>query len=72
MIVSLALGFTLELALFELATKTLLLVKLIFSFLLSYPLAGLLKRVPDGRPEFKNVFIIRYGPGATTRRISRT
>lgn len=33
-------------------------LKLIFSFLLSYPLAGLLKRVPDSRPEFKNVFII--------------
>lgn len=34
------------------------LVKLIFSFLLSYPLAGLLKRVPDARPERKNLFII--------------
>ncbi|OAA57864.1 mboat family protein [Niveomyces insectorum RCEF 264] len=33
-------------------------IKLIFSFLLSYPLAGLLKRVPDTRPELKNLFII--------------
>ncbi|KAK9772634.1 putative MBOAT family protein [Seiridium cardinale] len=33
-------------------------LKLIFSFLLSYPLAGLLKRVPDARPEYKNGFII--------------
>jgi lysophospholipid acyltransferase len=33
-------------------------VKLIFSFALSYPLAGLLKRVPDGRPDLKNFFII--------------
>ncbi|KAI1497505.1 MBOAT, membrane-bound O-acyltransferase family-domain-containing protein [Biscogniauxia marginata] len=33
-------------------------LKLIFSFLLSYPLAGLLKRVPDARPEYKNLFII--------------
>lgn len=36
-------------------------VKLIFSILLSYPLAGLLKRVPDARPAYKNLFIIRYG-----------
>ncbi|KAI0013946.1 MBOAT-domain-containing protein [Xylariaceae sp. FL0662B] len=34
---------------------------LIFSLLLSYPLAGLLKRVPDSRPEFKNLFIISCG-----------
>lgn len=33
-------------------------MKLIFSFLLSYPLAGLLKRVPDGQPWKKNAFII--------------
>ncbi|QUC22110.1 uncharacterized protein UV8b_06351 [Ustilaginoidea virens] len=33
-------------------------LKLIFSFLLSYPLAGLLKRVPDARPYRKNLFII--------------
>lgn len=33
-------------------------VKLITSFLLSYPLAGVLKRVPDARPAFKNLFII--------------
>ncbi|RMJ26850.1 MBOAT family [Aspergillus sp. HF37] len=33
-------------------------LKLIFSFLLSYPLAGLLKRVPDGQPWKKNAFII--------------
>lgn len=37
-----------------------LIVKLIFSFLLSYPLAALLKRVPDTRPDYKNLFIIRY------------
>ncbi len=35
-------------------------MKLIFSFLISYPLAGLLKRVPDARPQYKNLFIIRY------------
>jgi hypothetical protein len=33
-------------------------VKLIFSFLLSYPLAGLLKRIPDKSPWQKNAFII--------------
>lgn len=33
-------------------------MKLIFSFLLSYPLAGLLKRVPDSKPWAKNVFTI--------------
>ncbi|KAF4263749.1 hypothetical protein KXV68_005383 [Aspergillus fumigatus] len=33
-------------------------VKLIASFLLSYPLAGLLKRIPDAHPWKKNVFII--------------
>ncbi|KAI0127502.1 MBOAT, membrane-bound O-acyltransferase family-domain-containing protein [Xylariales sp. AK1849] len=33
-------------------------LKLIFSFLLSYPLAALLKRVPDTRPDYKNAFII--------------
>lgn len=37
-----------------------MLVKLIFSFLLSYPLAGVLKRVPDARPEYKNLFSLRY------------
>ncbi|KAI0115820.1 MBOAT family protein [Nemania sp. FL0031] len=36
-------------------------LKLIFSFLLSYPLAGLLKRVPDTRPDYKNLFIISGG-----------
>ncbi|KAI8635019.1 MBOAT family protein [Xylariaceae sp. FL1651] len=36
-------------------------LKLIFSFLLSYPLAGLLKRVPDARPQYKNAFIISGG-----------
>lgn len=35
-------------------------VKLIFSFLLSYPLAGLLKRVPDARPAYKNLFSLGY------------
>ena len=29
-----------------------------FSFLLSYPLAGLLKRIPDSKPHLKNVYII--------------
>ncbi|PYI25394.1 MBOAT family protein [Aspergillus indologenus CBS 114.80] len=33
-------------------------LKLIASFLLSYPLAGLLKRIPDAQPWKKNVFII--------------
>ncbi|KAK0621305.1 MBOAT, membrane-bound O-acyltransferase family-domain-containing protein [Bombardia bombarda] len=33
-------------------------LKLVFSILLSYPLAGVLKRVPDARPEQKNLFII--------------
>ncbi|KAL8848683.1 MAG: hypothetical protein Q9221_006293 [Calogaya cf. arnoldii] len=33
-------------------------LKLIFSFLLSYPLAGLLKRIPDAKPYQKNSFII--------------
>ncbi|KAI1384490.1 MBOAT-domain-containing protein [Hypoxylon trugodes] len=36
-------------------------LKLIFSFLISYPLAGLLKRVPDARPQYKNIFIISTG-----------
>ncbi|KAI1334190.1 MBOAT family protein [Xylariaceae sp. FL0016] len=36
-------------------------LKLIFSFLLSYPLAGLLKRVPDAKPGLKNLFIIAGG-----------
>ncbi|AEO69311.1 uncharacterized protein THITE_2119570 [Thermothielavioides terrestris NRRL 8126] len=31
-------------------------LKLIFSLLLSYPLAGILKRVPDARPAYKNLF----------------
>ncbi|KAG9239400.1 MBOAT family protein-like protein [Amylocarpus encephaloides] len=33
-------------------------LKLIFSFLLSYPLAGVLKRVPDSKPALKNLFTI--------------
>ncbi|KAH6884007.1 MBOAT, membrane-bound O-acyltransferase family-domain-containing protein [Thelonectria olida] len=33
-------------------------VKLIFSFLFSFPLAAILKRLPDSRPEAKNMFII--------------
>ncbi|KAI1431608.1 membrane-bound O-acyltransferase domain-containing protein 1 [Xylaria sp. CBS 124048] len=36
-------------------------LKLIFSFLLSYPLAGVLKRIPDNRPDYKNLFIITGG-----------
>jgi len=33
-------------------------VKFVFSMLLSYPLAGLLKRVPDAKPHQKNIFSI--------------
>ncbi|KAL8941895.1 MAG: hypothetical protein Q9211_001629 [Gyalolechia sp. 1 TL-2023] len=33
-------------------------LKLLFSLLLSYPLAGLLKRIPDAKPYQKNLFII--------------
>jgi len=33
-------------------------LKFIFSFLLSYPLAGILKRLPDDKPEVKNAFNI--------------
>ncbi|KAI9793390.1 MAG: lysophospholipid acyltransferase [Peltula sp. TS41687] len=33
-------------------------VKLITSFLFSYPLAGLLKRIPDSKPQYKNLFIV--------------
>lgn len=33
-------------------------LKLIFSFLLSYPFAGLLKRIPDAKPWQKNAFSI--------------
>lgn len=35
-------------------------MKLITSFLLSYPFAGLLKRIPDSKPALKNLFIIGY------------
>ncbi|RFU33904.1 1-acylglycerol-3-phosphate O-acyltransferase/1-acylglycerophosphocholine O-acyltransferase, partial [Scytalidium lignicola] len=33
-------------------------IKLITSFLLSYPLAGVLKRIPDAKPALKNLFIV--------------
>jgi len=33
-------------------------LKLITSFLLSYPFAGVLKRIPDSKPALKNLFII--------------
>ncbi|KAI5298636.1 lysophospholipid acyltransferase [Ascosphaera atra] len=33
-------------------------LKLVSSFLISYPLAGLLKRIPDSKPWAKNAFII--------------
>ncbi|KAK3076986.1 hypothetical protein LTS18_011490, partial [Coniosporium uncinatum] len=33
-------------------------LKLIFCFLISYPLAGILKRIPDAKPLYKNVYII--------------
>lgn len=36
-------------------------LKLIFSFFLSYPLAGLLKRIPDNRPHLKNFFCLSIG-----------
>ncbi|KAK3048877.1 Lysophospholipid acyltransferase [Extremus antarcticus] len=36
-------------------------LKLIFSFLISYPLAGVLKRLPDDKPWLKNVFSISVG-----------
>lgn len=36
-------------------------LKLIVSFLLSFPFAGLLKRIPDARPAYKNLFIIGIG-----------
>ncbi|OCK80814.1 MBOAT family protein [Lepidopterella palustris CBS 459.81] len=36
-------------------------LKLIFSFLLSYPLAAVLKRIPDKSPWQKNLFIIGVG-----------
>lgn len=32
-------------------------VKLIFSILISYPLAAVLKRIPDSKPTSKNLFI---------------
>jgi hypothetical protein len=35
-------------------------VKLITLFLLSYPLAGLLKRIPDSKPVYKNLFIVGF------------
>lgn len=35
-------------------------VKLVTSFLISFPLAALLKRIPDSRPEVKNLFAIGY------------
>jgi lysophospholipid acyltransferase len=35
-------------------------VKLTFTFLLSYPLAGVLKRIPDSKPAYKNLFIIGF------------
>lgn len=33
-------------------------LKLVFSFVLSYPFSGLLKRIPDSKPAYKNLFII--------------
>jgi hypothetical protein len=35
-------------------------VKLITAFLLSYPLAGVLKRISDNKPYQKNLFIIAF------------
>lgn len=42
-------------------------VKLIFTFLISYPLAGVLKRLPDAQPWKKNVFLIGLVGRARTR-----
>lgn len=36
-------------------------MKLIFTILLSYPFAGVLKRLPDAEPAKKNLFMIGYG-----------
>ncbi|PSR83314.1 MBOAT, membrane-bound O-acyltransferase family-domain-containing protein [Coniella lustricola] len=36
-------------------------LKLIFSILISYPLAGALKRIPDAKPAYKNLFIAGTG-----------
>ncbi|KAH7349539.1 membrane-bound O-acyltransferase domain-containing protein [Plectosphaerella cucumerina] len=33
-------------------------LKLVFSWLISYPLAGLLKTIPDSRPDLKNGYVI--------------
>ncbi|KAK0711165.1 MBOAT, membrane-bound O-acyltransferase family-domain-containing protein [Lasiosphaeris hirsuta] len=33
-------------------------LKLVFTFLISYPLAGVLKRIPDARPAQKNLFLL--------------
>ncbi|KAF5964170.1 mboat family, partial [Fusarium coicis] len=33
-------------------------LKLVTSFLISFPLAALLKRIPDSRPDLKNLFAI--------------
>ena len=33
-------------------------VKILFTFLVSYPLAAVLKRIPDSRPDQKNAFVI--------------
>ncbi|KAM0515605.1 hypothetical protein ACHAPS_009056 [Verticillium nonalfalfae] len=33
-------------------------IKLVFSWLLSYPLAALLKCIPDSRPDLKNIYVI--------------
>lgn len=38
-------------------------MKLLGAFLLSYPLAGILKRVPDAKPYQKNLFTIGYVRG---------
>lgn len=37
-------------------------VKLVGSFILSYPIAAVLKRLPDNSPEIKNAFIVGYDP----------
>ncbi|KAK5069694.1 Lysophospholipid acyltransferase [Lithohypha guttulata] len=36
-------------------------LKLLFSFIISYPLAAVLKRIPDSRPNLKNIYIVSIG-----------
>jgi hypothetical protein len=40
-------------------------VKLVFTFYLSFPLAAVLKRIPDNEPWKKNVFAIGYSTASS-------